>query len=312
MYYIYKYQNIINKKIYVGQTNNITQRKRAHRSCAMNPNVHDYTSAFHNAIRKYGIENFLFEIIEKIDDSMGREYVNERERYYIKYYRSLVFENGYNITVGGDGCNIGSRNFTEKCACSKMFTEEQIRDIQSMLILNKQFFEIQDKYPNLTLSFLSNINTGINFKREDLKYPLLTFHSKYSNNQQEKIIQEIKQGKSYSTISEKYHISIGYLSQINNGKRWYRDNEVYPLNKKECLNKEWGYKCIYDILFSCLTYKQLCEKYACSISTIKAIASGKNWNNPKYKYSLRKYKQENQKIWQQLNSSDNIVTTISC
>lgn len=215
MYYIYKYQNIINKKIYIGQTNNINQRKRGHKSCAMNPNVHDYTSAFHNAIRKYGIENFLFEIIEQIDDSMGREYVNERERYYIKYYQSLVLENGYNITTGGDGCNIGPRNFSEKCACSKMFTEEQIRDIQSMLILNKQFFEIQDKYPNLTPSFLSNINTGINFKREDLKYPLLIFHSKYSDSQQKKIIQEIKQGKPYSTICEEYHISVGYLSQIN-------------------------------------------------------------------------------------------------
>ena len=49
-------------------------------------------------MRKYGIENFS---IEKIEDCANSD-LNNREKYWIKYYDSFG-ENGYNLTVGGDG-----------------------------------------------------------------------------------------------------------------------------------------------------------------------------------------------------------------
>ena len=61
MLYIYKFTNKINGKIYIGQTNDIEQRKRGHKSTAFNEKSHDYHCAFHNAIRKYGLDNFDFE-----------------------------------------------------------------------------------------------------------------------------------------------------------------------------------------------------------------------------------------------------------
>ena len=46
-------------------------------------------------MRKYGIENFDFSIIGWFEN------YNEKERYYIQYYNSLI-PNGYNIMEGGE------------------------------------------------------------------------------------------------------------------------------------------------------------------------------------------------------------------
>ena len=48
-------------------------------------------------MRKYGIENFTFEIIEEC----SQEQLNEREIYWISYYDSFNKEKGYNMTPGG-------------------------------------------------------------------------------------------------------------------------------------------------------------------------------------------------------------------
>ena len=88
MYYIYKFTNKINGKVYIGQTNNIEKRKRGHKSESFNPNANGYNLPFHCAIRKYGWENFDFEIIEEIADDFSYEYVNEREIYFIQKFDS--------------------------------------------------------------------------------------------------------------------------------------------------------------------------------------------------------------------------------
>ena len=48
-------------------------------------------------MRKYGIENFSFEVIEEC----SLEQLNEREVYWIAYYNSFNKEKGYNMTPGG-------------------------------------------------------------------------------------------------------------------------------------------------------------------------------------------------------------------
>ena len=60
---IYKITNTINGKAYVGQATNISVRLKNHRSDAFNPNKPGYDYPLYRAIRKYGLENFRFEII---------------------------------------------------------------------------------------------------------------------------------------------------------------------------------------------------------------------------------------------------------
>lgn len=297
MLYIYKYRNKINGKVYIGQTNNIQKRINGHKSVMNNPKDHSYNDAFHAALRKYGYENFSFEIIEEFDDSFGREYLNEREVFFIEYYNSHVSKNGYNITYGGDGCNKEKLTFPQRCARSKIFTETEIRDIQERLIEGYQYFEIKRKYPKLTDSFLTNINCGLNFYRDDLNYPLAKFHTRFHKETMKEIKEKIKEGVAYSKISEEYGISASYLSEINNGHKWFDKEEKYPLNEKKCANKVWQQQCVYDILFTSLSYREIGEKYHRTIHAVKSIAQGSNFYKPEFKYSLRKYLEENQRTF---------------
>lgn len=77
---IYKFQNKINNKVYIGQSVNIKQRKYQHFSSAYNEKANDYNSQFHQALRKYGVENFSFEILEEFSsEEYSKEELNERD-----------------------------------------------------------------------------------------------------------------------------------------------------------------------------------------------------------------------------------------
>ena len=92
---IYKATNIINNKVYIGQTiHTLSVRKAQHERS----HEYGYKTAFSNAIRKYGKDNFRWEVIYETNSI---EDLNEKESYYIKYYKSLVTENGYNLKGGG-------------------------------------------------------------------------------------------------------------------------------------------------------------------------------------------------------------------
>lgn len=60
-------------------------------------NVHDgHKGILYHSIRKYGEDNFSFDVIEECEDHLS----NEREIFWINSYDS--FENGFNLTTGGD------------------------------------------------------------------------------------------------------------------------------------------------------------------------------------------------------------------
>ena len=92
MRHIYTFKNLLNDKVYVGQTNNPQKRKHEHLFEARN----GADKLLYYAIRKYGEENFLFEVIEDCEDGQA----NEREVFWISHFNS--FEDGYNMTTGGD------------------------------------------------------------------------------------------------------------------------------------------------------------------------------------------------------------------
>ncbi len=94
---IYKITNKINNKCYIGKSSNIESRFEYHK---MNYQTSkEWNKTLYKAFRKYGLENFIFEIIEKIEDY--NDLCNEREKYWISYYDSK--RKGYNATDGGDG-----------------------------------------------------------------------------------------------------------------------------------------------------------------------------------------------------------------
>ena len=76
-------------------------------------------------------------------------------------------EKGYNISLGGDGGEPGSRNSQAK------FTEEQIQILYKELKenLNETLEQIAKKY-NIHLSTLSNINNGHTYYHSTIEYPI--------------------------------------------------------------------------------------------------------------------------------------------
>ena len=94
---IYKATNKINGKVYIGQTiNSLEHRKSGHErdACCKKKS----TVYFHNALLKYGFENFNWEVIKECASQKELDYY---EDYYIKEYESTNKEKGYNLKSGG-------------------------------------------------------------------------------------------------------------------------------------------------------------------------------------------------------------------
>jgi group I intron endonuclease len=93
---IYKATNKTNGKTYIGQTRtSLNKRIDSHMREARAGKRSK--SAFHNALLKYGSDNFDIQVIEECHTS---EELNERERYWIAACNSIC-PNGYNIESGG-------------------------------------------------------------------------------------------------------------------------------------------------------------------------------------------------------------------
>lgn len=116
---IYKIENKINGKIYIGQSIHIERRWIEH--CQLSKK-----SVISQAIQKYGKENFSFQILEEVTDT---SLLNEMEAKYIRQFNSLV-PNGYNIVL---------------------FDEQEKH--QFVKYDQNIFFEIIDKIKNTNLSF---------------------------------------------------------------------------------------------------------------------------------------------------------------
>ena len=100
--YIYCITNQINGKRYIGQTRTtIEHRWGQHKADSKTSNY-----ALYQAIKKYGINNFIIEEVEKIEADTMDEIIlmlNELEVYYIDKYETIISGNkGYNMTIGGN------------------------------------------------------------------------------------------------------------------------------------------------------------------------------------------------------------------
>lgn len=90
---IYKITNLDNNKVYIGQAVNIADRLRTHIKAGIG--IDPTNSELYKDMKKLGVENFTFEILEACPPSM----LNDKEKFWISFYHGQDF--GYNITKGG-------------------------------------------------------------------------------------------------------------------------------------------------------------------------------------------------------------------
>ena len=150
---IYKIENLINGKIYIGQSTDIKRRWYNHKR-VINEILYDsYNYPLYRSMRKYGVENFSFEILEEC----LIEEMDQKEFFYIKKFNSLI-PNGYNQAYG----NIKQR---------KLIPEQVEKITQDLLLTKINSDEIAKKY-NISGRMIRAINTGECWKRDNIEYPI--------------------------------------------------------------------------------------------------------------------------------------------
>lgn len=123
---IYKITNMINGKIYIGQSKSLNKRKSDHFRAlerGRHQNIH-----LQYAVNKYGLGNFNFEVIERIEV----EELTNRENYWMEFYKSYNREKGYNIHRPSDNRSgyEASEETKERISKSKIeYTDEYLLSI---------------------------------------------------------------------------------------------------------------------------------------------------------------------------------------
>ena len=100
MSFIYCFTNLINQKKYIGSSCSTDPQRRysQHMYFVNHPDSEKGQYPLYCAIRKYGIENFSYTILEYLSDKISEEQVRKIEYKYLIDNNTLV-PNGYNQTL---------------------------------------------------------------------------------------------------------------------------------------------------------------------------------------------------------------------
>lgn len=271
---IYKITNKINENVYIGQSVNSLIRFAGHKSNAKKPHRN---SAIDKAINKYGIENFELEVIEITED------YNAREKFWIKFYNSLV-PYGYNIMEGGENFEIGMKS--PKASLNEAQIDKIVKDLT---LSSKPMKKIAEE--NLTtLKIVSAINRGTSYKNADLKYPL---RKRDSDLIDELLVQKIKEellngALSLRAIARKFSVNTSIIQNLNQGKLFFDEKATYPLRATNKEKPEHLEKIIDLLKSSNLSFRKIAEVIGISYSSVQGINSGKYFYDDTISYPIRK------------------------
>ena len=277
--YVYKIENKINKKIYVGQTNNLDRRMQEHKHDERN------NHPIHNAIKKYGWENFEVSVLY-----YGVNY-NEKEKEYIKLYKSNRKEYGYNITAGGQDSS-GENNPQSKLSQSDVY--QIISDLKG----NNSIECIAKKY-RTTVKTIRNINAGISWRIGSLQYPIRKRKLKILNNEEVKeIISLLKDANnSIEGIADMFNIKPYIVLNINKENTYRLDSEIYPIREIGIPSRDIE-RIVEMLEQENIPIKEIAEKFNKTLSQIYRINKGECWHNDSLKYPIRKMTVERNELGQ--------------
>lgn len=101
-YVVYIHKNILNGKVYVGQTCNLSERWRNNGKNYFN------SIKFYNAIKKYGWDNFTHEVVYS---NLNKQAADKLEKELIHKYNSI--EEGYNLKEGGSRGELSTKSLAK-------------------------------------------------------------------------------------------------------------------------------------------------------------------------------------------------------
>lgn len=228
---IYIIKNKINNKVYIGQSINIKNRWKGHIKASKTNDSHLY-----RAIRKYGLENFDFDVLEEC----SKEYLDEKENYYILKYNSNNSDFGYNNTTGYDFAQYG---MSEENHPNHKLTKEDVYYIRECYNNHMEKDEVYEEFKDI-------INKN-------------GFSKIWNNITWTRVHQDVytEENKQYYLFKRNSHLG------SKNGRAKLTENDVYQIR----LRRKNGEKC-FEV------YKDY-ESFEISYGSFKNVWSYMNWKN---------------------------------
>lgn len=208
MYYIYKIENLINQKKYIGLTNNI-QRRRARHFTDLKNGRHD-NHFLQKEYNIYGANNFVFS--EEFCGNVDEKEISQLEIDFIKKYDS--YKNGYNQNEGG---NFGPSNG------GTQLTQADIFNILSALEFMSRPGQVLANMYGVSRTTISRIKKGINHCQYREEYDSMSIEDRQSiykifcdssNFYEDKINTTIIESKRQLTEEQIHLILLNFEKQI--------------------------------------------------------------------------------------------------
>lgn len=214
-------------------------------------------------MRKYGIENFTFQIIET---NIPLDELDIKEQHYIKTYDAI--KKGYNILLGGQETRFSKLNI------------EEVSEIIELLKKGKSMKEIACVY-DVTTSTISDINCGETWRFIDIQYPIIqsaNVKTNFSKKEISDIYDLLIKGISCTEIGKFYNVSNVTISNINNGKIYRQEKFSYPVykanNSKNNLSNQKAIEVIQKLITTDKTYTEIGTELKIGRKTVAGIDQG--------------------------------------
>lgn len=215
---IYRIRNLINNKIYIGQSSNIKRRWEDHKyklNHQKHPNFH-----LQSSWNKYEEKNFVFEIIEKMKNSI-KELLREREQYWCDFYDASNPSKGYNSRIIVES-NLGlksSEKTKKKLSEAKKGIKHHMYGKHHKENTKKKISESQigSKNHNFGKKCLENIKQNLSNKFSGEG----SSSAKLSWEEINEIREKYKTGNySYEKLGKFYNVTGSAIGRIINNKTW--------------------------------------------------------------------------------------------
>lgn len=249
---IYKITNIINGKVYIGQTIvGFRHRYKIKNGIELNYGLYQYHKNMNEKndphcnkyllqeLEEYGYKNFRIE--EKIDivfkeNKTKEELIKEldkKEKYWIKFYQATNPQNGYNKSFGGHGGDkineqcikvvcLNNRKIFPSLALASEYVN--IKDYDSIMSCckNKQYYA--GKLKNGECATWSFYEDYLNMTEEDIKDKLNKIGLQQRTKKNFRKVRCVNNGEIYNSIrqcSRCFNVNHGRISECCCGDREY-------------------------------------------------------------------------------------------
>lgn len=223
----------------------------------------------------------VWEIIDKAED---RKELDEKEKYWIKYYNTYILSpnsNGYNLTIGGQGAPTKEKILNTQKEIDEVL--KFFKDCGSIKLCAKKFNCSQSVMRKIIVGEERTEFTGFKDNSFFLQYRRKS--NAYTNEQIKEILKMQNEGITNKEIQEKLNIPIKYLQDLKSGRVLSKVNNIPHITREERqkynpVNSKLTKKEVLEIVElykNGVSAKEISNLYHINRNRIYDIMNGNSW-----------------------------------